>query len=81
MSDAARIVEDYFARWLRATPEGRRHVAMYGNDGAIDHLFELLNAGHVKLEGDDRRITRIVPCSPPDPPAAPLVRPAREAAR
>lgn len=74
MSDAALIVEDFLSAWLTRTAQGHEYVAAFGHDGAIDALFELLNAGWVKLEGNGKRITGIVPCDAPVPPSEPLVR-------
>lgn len=72
----ARIIETYFALWLRESDIGRQHTARLGVDGAMDALWELLNAGFIKLQGDDgHTITGISPCCPPEPPAKPVVRP------
>lgn len=75
---SALIVEDFLARWMRETEQGQSYVDRFGHDRAMDALFELLNAGFVKLERRGTTITGIVPCSPPDPPAEPMARPAKQ---
>ena len=75
MSSTAHLVEAYFARWLReADPESVRQL---GFDGAMDALFDMLNAGLIKLEADGSGFTGLVPCMVPQPPREKLARPGR----
>jgi hypothetical protein len=74
-ADASHLVEAYFERWLRSSDIGRRHVARFGFDRAMEHLWENLNAGLIKLEGNERGFTDIVPCIPPQRPLKPMTRP------
>jgi hypothetical protein len=45
-------------------------------DDATNAVFELLNAGYMKIRADEHRFL-IEPCMPPRPPLKRLSRPAR----
>jgi hypothetical protein len=75
MSSPAHLVEAYLAHWLReVNPESLEQL---GFDGAIDALFDMLNAGLIKLEADGTGFTDLVPCMVPQPPRKKLTRPGK----
>jgi hypothetical protein len=71
----AQLIEAYFAHWLKHADIGPQQVATLGFEGAMDALWEALNLGFIKLEGDQNGITGILPIHPPEPPESPLQRP------
>lgn len=73
-NEAALMIEDILAKWLRKTGAGRGHIAELGFEGAMDALWELLNAGFVKIEQDGNWFD-IVPVHPPSPPLEKIARP------
>ena len=73
--DHARLIEDFFSYWLGNSDTGRQSAQMLGFDGAMDALWESLNAGLIKIESGRRGLTGITPCIPPKPPAARIARP------
>jgi hypothetical protein len=79
MSIAETIVENFVAMWLRETEIGRHIAASHGFDPAIDHIFELLNAGFLKMQMKGEAIVDLVPCNPPIRPTATIRRPPRRA--
>ena len=74
-ASVADLVEDYFGVWLRGCELGHRSVEALGFDGAMDALWESLNAGFIKLEANSEGFTGIKPCFPPQPPEKQLARP------
>jgi hypothetical protein len=70
----ADLVEAYFAHWLQKTDVGRNSVATLGFNGAMDALFETLNAGLIKLETNERGFTGIRPIAPAQPPLVKIFR-------
>jgi len=85
-TDAALIVEHIIVRWLTETPLGRAVLvdatgtAEPDNDQldrVVDSVFELLNAGFIKIIGDigdDTGHVAIEPRLPPEPPHQPITR-------
>lgn len=69
-----RLVEIAVRRWLAETGVGTDLVRDQGLDAAVDAVFELLNAGFLKLTGSTRNITGITPTDRPHLPASPFVR-------
>ena len=66
MSSPAHLVEAYLAHWLReVNPESLKQL---GFNGAMDALFDMLNAGLIKIEADADGFTDLVPCMVPQPP-------------
>jgi hypothetical protein len=74
-SGPAHLVEAYFDHWLRHSDIGRACAEKFGFDAAMDYLWENLNAGFLKLEGDANGFTGIAPCVPPKPPLERMARP------
>ena len=52
-------------------------VTQLGFESTIDALFELLNAGLIKIESDGTGFTDLVPCMVPQPPRMKLRRPGK----
>jgi hypothetical protein len=73
MSSPAHLVEAYLIHWLREV--NPPSLEQTGLDGAVDALFEMLNAGLIKLEADADGFTDLVPLAVPQPPRVKLVRP------
>jgi hypothetical protein len=69
------LVEAYLAHWLREV--NPPSVMQLGFDGAMDALFEMLNAGLIKLEADADGFTDLVPCMVPQLPRKKLKRPTK----
>jgi hypothetical protein len=77
MTDAVSLTVEAFARtWLQETDAGcrLRRACNLELDQAIDAIFELLNAGYLKLEMDDDTLTDFTVCTPPSPPAEAIQR-------
>jgi hypothetical protein len=75
--DMARLIEAYAELWLRESAMGQAAVAKLGFDAAMDGLWDALNHGFIKLEGDEEGFTGLQLCDPPEPPLVQLARPAR----
>lgn len=86
--DCARMIEALVQKWLRESDVGRPVLRDSGMDidKATDAVFELLNAGFVKIvtDGDpsdaDGFAFNIEPRNPPEPPATVLRRPQKKGA-
>jgi hypothetical protein len=74
-SEVGALIEAYARLWLKGTDVGRKILGESSLDEAIDAVFELLNAGFIKLEGDATGIKGIKLCAPPEPPLGIAVRP------
>ena len=70
------LVEALVQGWLRQTPLGRQIMTEAGMslDQAVDAVFELLNAGLLKICNPNPDCFTIVPCVPPKTPASPVRR-------
>jgi hypothetical protein len=75
--DVGRLIDGYVQKWLRENQLGRELVKEVALpfDEAVDAVFELLNLGHLKIEGDQHGFTGIRFCVPPEPPFGPVKRP------
>jgi hypothetical protein len=64
------VVETFVRLWLTKTDAGQRMLAHLDLEieSAIDSVFELLNAGFLKLETDGTAFTGLQLCLPPSPP-------------
>jgi hypothetical protein len=75
---AIKMVEIYITKWLCESEDGECILRAFVNepfDRIIDHVFELLNLGFLKIIGDPRRGFRSIGlCIPPQPPRAQIQR-------
>jgi len=71
---AALVIERYVEKWLRDTELGRAVLENFAFDEAVDSVFELLNAGFLKIIGTPTGFTGIRVCVPPRPPKTPIHR-------
>jgi hypothetical protein len=76
-TQTALLVEEYVKSWLSSSRPGRNLLKMMTLNEAVDAVYETLNAGFTKLQSNGQTFTGIVLCYPPQPPAAPIVRPTR----
>ena len=67
------LIERIAERWLQETGDGREILSMMTLDQAIDAVFELLNAGLLKMTRDGETVS-FRPCKRPSPPQRPIVR-------
>ncbi len=72
---ASLLIDAYLRHWLRNAGTGREQVQRLGFENALSALWELLNAGFVKLETGEHGFRDVVPCMPPEPPEAQIQRP------
>jgi hypothetical protein len=75
---SAHLLEGLIQTWLQKSPlgSGIMRDAHMSLDDATNAVFELLNAGYMKIRADEHRFL-IEPCMPPRPPLKRLSRPAR----
>ena len=71
----AELIEAYLAVWLHGCDVGRRSIEALGFEGAMNALWDALNGGLIKLEGDATGFTGITRCDPPSPPTKQFARP------
>ena len=74
---AARMVEGYVAKWLRESDLGLSILAEFDDmpfSEVMDHVYEMLNFGYLKITADRRGFTGIEIRFPPQPPRVPIRR-------
>jgi hypothetical protein len=74
---ATRMIERYVAKWLRESELGQSILAEFANlafDEVMNHVYEMLNLGYLKITTDQRGFTGIETRFPRQPPRVPIHR-------
>jgi hypothetical protein len=73
---ADRLVDGLIRGWLKQTPLGRQIMSEAGMslDQATEAVFELLNAGLLKITNPSPDHFSLAPSVPAQPPSAPVLR-------
>jgi hypothetical protein len=74
-----KLIEALARAWLESSDAGRELSASMTTEEAVDAVFELINAGFLKIAVDSRRQPIGFTFSPtPLPPAQPILRPTKQ---